>query len=99
MNQCLDKLNSVKLESYALVLLDLDHFKRINDYYGHHKGDETLIRVSEVLTLLLRESDVVGRFGGEEFILILKNSNLEKARQVAERCRAAIQQLEIYSDD
>ncbi|QIC65434.1 GGDEF domain-containing protein [Acinetobacter schindleri] len=98
-NQCLDKLNSVKLESYALVLLDLDHFKRINDYYGHHKGDETLIRVSEVLTLLLRESDVVGRFGGEEFILILKNSNLEKARQVAERCRAAIQQLEIYSDD
>ena len=89
----------MKLESYALVLLDLDHFKRINDYYGHHKGDETLIRVSEVLTLLLRESDVVGRFGGEEFILILKNSNLEKAAQVAERCRAAIQQLEIYSDD
>ena len=94
-NQCLDKLNSVKLESYALVLLDLDHFKRINDYYGHHKGDETLIRVSEVLTLLLRESDVVGRFGGEEFILILKEQNLQQAIEIAERCRKIIEQEEI----
>lgn len=98
-NQCLDALNNQTPESYALVLLDLDHFKKINDHYGHDKGDETLIRVSHVLTQLLRESDVVGRFGGEEFILVLKNSNLEKARQVAERCRAAIQQIEIFSDE
>ncbi len=98
-NQCLDKLNNQKPKSYALVLLDLDHFKKINDLYGHDKGDETLIRVSEVLTQLLRESDVVGRFGGEEFILVLKNTTLDKARQVAERCRLAIQKIEIYSDD
>lgn len=82
-----------------MVLLDLDHFKKINDHYGHHKGDETLVEVSAVLNQQLRESDVVGRFGGEEFILMLKNTSLEKAEQVAERCRIAIQQLQIFSDE
>ena len=81
------------------MLLDLDHFKFINDDYGHDKGDETLVRVAEVLNMHLRDSDVVGRFGGEEFILILHKSNLEQATQAAERCRTAIQALEIYSDD
>ena len=98
-NQCLDQLNSNPTFNYALVLLDLDHFKKINDYYGHHKGDETLVQVSAVLNQQLRESDVVGRFGGEEFILVLNNSSLEKAQQVAERCRSAIQQLQIFSDE
>ncbi|EXA64230.1 diguanylate cyclase domain protein [Acinetobacter baumannii 348935] len=98
-NQCLDQLNSTATFNYALVLLDLDHFKKINDYYGHHKSDETLVQVSAVLNQQLRESDVVGRFGGEEFILVLNNSSLEKAQQVAERCRSAIQQLQIFSDE
>lgn len=98
-NQCLDHLSHSTNSSYALVLLDLDHFKKINDYYGHHKGDETLIKVGTVLNQQLRESDIVGRFGGEEFILVLKDSTLEKAHQVAERCRIAIQQLELMSDD
>lgn len=98
-NQCIDKLNHSKNTDYALILLDLDYFKRINDIYGHYKGDETLIKVGDVLNQQLRESDIVGRFGGEEFILVLKNSNLDKAQQVAERCRAAIQQLEILSDE
>ena len=98
-NQCLDKLNAAATPNYALVLLDLDHFKKINDHYGHHKGDETLVEVSAVLNQQLRESDVVGRFGGEEFILVLKNTSLEKAEQVAERCRIAIQQLQIFSDE
>lgn len=98
-NQCLDKLSNNDRQQYALVLLDLDHFKKINDHYGHHKGDETLIKVAETLSLQLRESDLVGRFGGEEFILVLKNSSIEKAIYIAERCRKAIQQLEIYSDD
>lgn len=98
-NQCLDKLNAAATPNYALVLLDLDHFKKINDHYGHHKGDETLVEVSGVLNQQLRESDVVGRFGGEEFILVLKNTSLEKAEQVAERCRIAIQQLQIFSDE
>lgn len=98
-NQCLEQLDSAKTDTYALVLLDLDHFKRINDEYGHDKGDETLILVSQVLNQHLRGSDVVGRFGGEEFILVLKNSNLEQAIFIAERCRKAIEQLEIWGHD
>ena len=84
---------------YAVVLLDLDHFKNINDQFGHHMGDTVLIAVSQKLGLHLRESDVVGRFGGEEFILILKQSSALKARQIAERCRAAIEDLVIQNED
>lgn len=58
-----------------------------------------MVEVSAVLSQQLRESDVVGRFGGEEFILVLKNTSLEKAKQVAERCRSAIQQLQMMSDE
>lgn len=62
-------------------------------------GDTVLIAVSQKLGLHLRESDVVGRFGGEEFILILKQSSALKARQIAERCRAAIEDLVIQNED
>ncbi len=98
-NHCLEQLDNPSSESYALVLLDLDHFKRINDQYGHNKGDEALILVSNVLNQHLRGSDIVGRYGGEEFILVLKNSNLEQAIHVAERCRKTIEELQIYSED
>lgn len=98
-NQCLDQLNHPVHENYALVLLDLDHFKHINDQYGHHKGDEALVKVSVILSQLLRGTDVVGRFGGEEFILILHHSSLEQAQQIAERCRSAIEQIELFSDE
>ncbi|NNH87282.1 GGDEF domain-containing protein [Acinetobacter terrae] len=97
-SDCLEKLERKPTTSYALVLIDLDHFKRINDQYGHDKGDETLIKVSEVLSQIIRDSDVVGRFGGEEFILILNQSSLEQAKIIAERCRQAIQQLNLISD-
>lgn len=98
-NQCLERLNSSNAQTYALILMDLDHFKTINDRFGHHKGDEALVKVSEILSLHLRESDVVGRFGGEEFILVLRSSSLEQAQYIAERCRKAIQQLEFLSDE
>lgn len=98
-NQCLDQLNHPVHENYALVLLDLDHFKHINDQYGHHKGDEARVKVSVILSQLLRGTDVVGRFGGEEFILILHHSSLEQAQLIAERCRSAIEQIELFSDE
>ncbi|WP_191225566.1 GGDEF domain-containing protein [Acinetobacter johnsonii] len=98
-NQSLDELHHDKNCPYAIVLLDLDHFKNINDQFGHHMGDTVLIAVSQKLGLHLRESDVVGRFGGEEFILILKQSSALKARQIAERCRAAIEDLVIQNED
>ena len=97
-NDALSNLDHLAVHSYALVLLDLDHFKVINDRYGHHKGDEALVQVSEVLKHELRGSDVVGRFGGEEFILVLKNSSLQQAQIIAERCRSRIEALQLQSD-
>jgi diguanylate cyclase (GGDEF)-like protein len=97
-NTCLEKLERKSTKSYALVLIDLDHFKQINDQYGHDKGDEALIKVSEVLSQIIRDSDVVGRFGGEEFILILNQSSLAQAKNIAERCRQAIQALQLFSN-
>lgn len=85
--------------SYAVVLLDLDHFKSINDQFGHHMGDNVLIAVSQELNDQIQDHDLVGRFGGEEFILILKHTSLSKAHQIAERCRSAIEALVISNDE
>ncbi|CAB1216063.1 putative diguanylate cyclase YcdT [Acinetobacter bouvetii] len=77
--------------AYAVILLDLDHFKLINDQYGHDVGDTVLQRVAAILCTTTREQDIVGRFGGEEFILILKDQNLQQAIEIAERCRRIIE--------
>lgn len=95
---CLEKLEHKPTKAYALILIDLDHFKQINDQYGHNKGDETLIQVSQALSQIIRDNDVVGRFGGEEFILILHQSSLAQAQNIAERCRQAIQALHLLSN-
>ena len=84
---------------YAVVLLDLDHFKSINDRFGHHMGDNVLIAVSQELNDQIQKHDLVGRFGGEEFILILKHASLPKAYQIAERCRTTIEALVISNDE
>lgn len=75
---------------FALILLDLDYFKSINDQYGHEVGDQVLKRVAQILSMDLDEEDMAGRFGGEEFILILNNKNLEQALNIAERYRHKI---------
>ncbi|QIO09597.1 GGDEF domain-containing protein [Acinetobacter lanii] len=84
---------------YALVILDLDYFKKINDNYGHDIGDEVLRRVAQVLKAHVRGNDIVGRFGGEEFVLILPEQNLADAMEVAERCRQAIEMEQIHLAD
>lgn len=78
-------------EKYAVALLDIDHFKVINDQYGHDVGDLVLKEVAAVLSDHIRLEDPVGRYGGEEFILLFKNNNVEQALEVAERCRNAIE--------
>lgn len=77
---------------YALLLMDLDHFKSVNDNYGHDIGDEVLHRVARILIQNARVSDLVGRFGGEEFIMVLPGQKLEQALDIAERCRKAVEQ-------
>jgi diguanylate cyclase (GGDEF)-like protein len=77
-------------EPVSLILCDLDHFKDINDKYGHEAGDTALTDAAAVLRLALRETDAVGRWGGAEFMAILPGTNADGAKAVAERMRAAL---------
>jgi len=83
----------------SVIMLDIDHFKRINDTYGHAIGDLVLILVSEVVAGTLRESDGCGRYGGEEFIVILSETNAKDAWQLAERMRRNVEALHIEEID
>jgi diguanylate cyclase (GGDEF)-like protein len=74
----------------CVILLDIDEFKRINDAYGHACGDEALMAMAKVLTNTIREQDVAARWGGEEFILLLPETDLQEAAALAERLRGAI---------
>ncbi len=78
-------------QPFTFVLLDVDHFKRFNDSYGHDLGDRVLQRVADVLVSSARRSDLVARFGGEEFAVLLPNTGQEGALQVAERMRSSIE--------
>lgn len=80
-------------QSLSLILLDVDHFKRINDQHGHQVGDEVLIRLVREVQALLRKSDLLARFGGEEFVILLPATGLAQATEVAERIRAVCEQL------
>ena len=75
---------------FSVLMLDIDHFKRVNDTYGHATGDQTLRGLTERCRTLLRGVDMVGRYGGEEFVILLPETNLESARLVAERLRQTI---------
>lgn len=75
----------------AVAIFDIDHFKRINDAFGHGVGDEVIRRVAQRAKAVLREEDMVGRFGGEEFVCVLQRSSAEAAELVAERVRKAIE--------
>ncbi|OPZ85908.1 MAG: Phytochrome-like protein cph2 [bacterium ADurb.Bin429] len=79
----------------ALIFADLDHFKSINDTYGHHVGDVALKMVATCLARLVRETDLVVRYGGEEFVVMLPETTLEQAEVMAERLRRAVEQLQI----
>jgi diguanylate cyclase (GGDEF)-like protein len=79
----------------AVALLDLDRFKQINDNYGHLVGDDVLRRIAGSMTSVLREYDIAGRFGGEEFVMLLPQTRAVDAFRIAERVRAHIARLPI----
>jgi diguanylate cyclase (GGDEF)-like protein len=79
----------------SVVVLDLDHFKRINDSYGHAEGDKALAAAAAKLRSVVRDGDAVGRLGGEEFVLVLPGVAGEQAAEAAERARAALAQVVI----
>lgn len=78
---------------FSVIMLDLDNFKNINDTRGHDAGDEVLKRLSVILKSNLRSSDIVGRWGGDEFIIIMKNTKLKEAVSIAENLRRKIEDL------
>jgi diguanylate cyclase (GGDEF)-like protein len=83
----------------SALLLDIDHFKTINDRYGHAVGDQVLAEVAGFLAHAARRGDVVARWGGEEFILLLPETGIDEAAQLAERLRRAIQEMSIRRED
>ena len=87
------------LNPLAAIMLDLDHFKQVNDLHGHDHGDEVLAAVGAAMTSCLRESDFAGRYGGEEFLILLPESDREGALVTAERLRGAIARLRIPQEN
>lgn len=83
----------------AVIILDIDKFKSINDSYGHHTGDEVIIALANILSEYTRKSDIVARFGGEEFVLLLNNSTVENATVLAEKLREFIEKLSVDTKD
>ncbi|MES2164773.1 MAG: GGDEF domain-containing protein [Pseudomonadota bacterium] len=81
---------SERNETLAVILFDVDHFKSVNDSYGHDAGDQVLIRIAEVVRDSLRDGEIVARYGGEEFVVMPAYCGLEAARALAERLREAI---------
>ena len=95
----LDRLRSMMRESarygkpLSLILFDLDHFKRVNDEFGHQSGDQVLVEAAAAIQSALRESDVCGRYGGEEFLVVMPETSINEASAVAERVRIQIAKL------
>jgi len=84
--------------SFSLVLIDLDDFKYVNDNYGHHVGDLVLAKVAKVLRTNMRAKDIVGRWGGDEFVVVMPNTDLENAKKVLERIKSQIEKMEILAE-
>jgi diguanylate cyclase (GGDEF)-like protein len=76
-------------------MLDVDHFKRFNDTFGHDAGDVVLKHIGEILKRSVRQGDVACRFGGEEFVVVLPGTGATEAFEVAERVRQSVQKLEV----
>ncbi len=83
----------------SILMLDLDHFKRINDSYGHLAGDAVLVQLATVLVKAVRNEDVVARFGGEEIVIILRSISLELALTLGERLRKTVERETVVHND
>jgi len=96
MNDYLD--NEDLQEEFALAMIDIDDFKKINDTYGHENGDKVIIHLSEILRTSTNFRDIVARFGKEEFCVVLKNINRFSAQDIFERLRAQVESTMLMSD-
>ena len=83
----------------SLIMFDIDHFKEVNDNYGHDIGDQVLIKLTKLVSRLIRETDVFARWGGEEFMILTPHTNLNQAIELAERIRKTIQEAKMNKVD
>lgn len=83
----------------SLIMFDIDHFKNVNDNYGHPAGDEVIRQTSRILSEGIRNIDIAGRYGGEEFAVILVDTDADGAKVVAERLRTAIEASSVHYED
>lgn len=86
-------------KALSIIMMDVDHFKKVNDVHGHAAGDATLVALSAAAKAMMRDADVFGRLGGEEFAVILPETDLAAAVLVAERMREHLSQVEIPLDE
>jgi diguanylate cyclase (GGDEF)-like protein len=77
------------------LLIDLDHFKQVNDAFGHAVGDQILVNLTEVVNLRIRVTDSLYRIGGEEFVVVVEGQGLEKAQHLAEQLRTLVEANEL----
>ena len=97
-NQTIDLARRDK-QNISFIMLDIDKFKNINDIYGHQTGDEIIVSLSNILKQNERKGDIVSRYGGEEFVLMLPDSNLDGARRVAEDIREKVERFHLEISD
>lgn len=94
---CVDELKEKK--SSGIIMLDVDYFKSVNDRYGHLTGDYVLKEVAQTIKSQIRSTDYIGRYGGEEFLLLLPDTNIEEAKKIGERIRKSVEGKEYKFDN
>lgn len=99
LNQISLAADSDKLDNIAIIMLDIDHFKLVNDTHGHQVGDKVIRGISILLTRMLRSGDLIGRFGGEEFLIALPNTSKENANMIMNRILKRFRDIKFDSDD
>jgi diguanylate cyclase (GGDEF)-like protein len=82
----------------SVIMFDIDHFKAVNDTFGHAVGDQILKQVADIASVELRNADVIGRYGGEEFVVVLPMTNVQQACLVAERIRVGVEALRVPTE-
>jgi diguanylate cyclase (GGDEF)-like protein len=91
--------SSLGKQPLSIIMVDIDHFKAINDRYGHDKGDKALIHIASLLKASLREHDIVARYGGEEFLVVLPRTIMKNAVIIAERIRRSVEATPLSAGD
>ncbi len=92
-------LSKRESKDLSLIMLDIDHFKKINDTYGHKVGDGVIIALADIMQLHTRQSDIVCRFGGEEFLILLPDTDLAGAMQIAHKIREVVEGVKLDIDE